>query len=671
MGYPTKYTRQYDYVSYQNSNPTRPLPADKVNIDLNTVAATTSEIVEFLKGFSRADGSIANSVVGYDQLSGGVQALLGLTNSAAVAAAIDGTTASAVAAAASATAATGSATGAATSATAAAGSATAAAGSATGASASATAAQAASVSVAGVAGAVGSLLNSASIPTTSNPVVVSRVSTTQWTMRTPLVGGVFGEYVEYDIRDIGPVMSTTRCLVLNGVLTNENGNVRVFTDGTATGGSVFEYAMNTGLMADAIGTWAFYGNGHGFVTYTGLSVTMDGGAELRDMATGTIVKGMSGVVSQTFDIRLPKDNTTVIGTINQAHIFTAAGCLVSHVHTPTVGTTGVQNAYDCMLPVSGCDRVKFGSNSVIPVVLGTGQSANQGQQSLVQTWNSARPDLVLEVNRTLPTPDGWTNVTTSDTFYIAQSTYFKIYFNYRSGTTGIATATSVHSQTYRVTKAPLTTGLIDTDVALTANSDLVVPSQKAIKTFANTKATKSGTNTFVGDQTITGNIVVSGNITTGDGSTFGGGGTAVGGLGRVFLDGSSGNNGGAALYIRRNGTNKFAFGNYSAILGGTSDDFVVYSLTAGGGTKSAIKVGSADGVVTIADGTATPAGGSVTARLLFGSTAGFGVYYGSGVPTVSAGQGSIYLRSDGSSTSTRMYVNTNGTTGWTAVTTAT
>ena len=47
-----------------------------------------------------------------------------------------------------------------------------------------------------------------------------------------------------------------------------------------------------------------------------------------------------------------------------------------------------------------------------------------------------------------------------------------------------------------------------------------------------------------------------------------------------------------------------------------------------------------------------------------------GIYFGSGAPTISAAQGSLYLRSDGSSTSTRAYVNTNGTTGWAAITTA-
>ena len=44
---------------------------------------------------------------------------------------------------------------------------------------------------------------------------------------------------------------------------------------------------------------------------------------------------------------------------------------------------------------------------------------------------------------------------------------------------------------------------------------------------------------------------------------------------------------------------------------------------------------------------------------------------GTGVPTLAAPQGSLYMRTDGSSISTRLYVNTTGSTVWTAVTTAT
>ncbi len=76
------------------------------------------------------------------------------------------------------------------------------------------------------------------------------------------------------------------------------------------------------------------------------------------------------------------------------------------------------------------------------------------------------------------------------------------------------------------------------------------------------------------------------------------------------------------------------------------------------------------GVQTVAATTATPAAGSTAARLLFGTTAGFGIYYGSGAPTVSAAQGSLYLRSDGTGIADRAYINTNGTTGWTTIATA-
>lgn len=67
--------------------------------------------------------------------------------------------------------------------------------------------------------------------------------------------------------------------------------------------------------------------------------------------------------------------------------------------------------------------------------------------------------------------------------------------------------------------------------------------------------------------------------------------------------------------------------------------------------------------------TAVPAGGTATTGLRFSSVANLGVFFGSGLPTLTAAQGSLYIRTDGSSTTTRMYINTNGTTGWTNVVT--
>jgi hypothetical protein len=91
------------------------------------------------------------------------------------------------------------------------------------------------------------------------------------------------------------------------------------------------------------------------------------------------------------------------------------------------------------------------------------------------------------------------------------------------------------------------------------------------------------------------------------------------------------------------------------------------TITATGGVTAATV--SATGNITADSATGLVAGGA-SAFIATNVAAGMGIYVGSGAPTVAAAQGSLYLRSDGSSTSTRAYVNTNGTTGWAAITTA-
>lgn len=52
------------------------------------------------------------------------------------------------------------------------------------------------------------------------------------------------------------------------------------------------------------------------------------------------------------------------------------------------------------------------------------------------------------------------------------------------------------------------------------------------------------------------------------------------------------------------------------------------------------------------------------------SGVGTGIRAGAGAPTESAPKGTIYVNLTGSSTATRMYVNTDGATTWTSFTTA-
>ncbi len=100
---------------------------------------------------------------------------------------------------------------------------------------------------------------------------------------------------------------------------------------------------------------------------------------------------------------------------------------------------------------------------------------------------------------------------------------------------------------------------------------------------------------------------------------------------------------------------------------GTVTTTATFGATTSVTTLNAASV-AATGTVTARSASALVAGGAA-AFIGTNTAAGMGVYFGSGAPTVAAAKGSLYLRSDGSSASTRMYVSDGGTT-WIAVTTA-
>lgn len=91
------------------------------------------------------------------------------------------------------------------------------------------------------------------------------------------------------------------------------------------------------------------------------------------------------------------------------------------------------------------------------------------------------------------------------------------------------------------------------------------------------------------------------------------------------------------------------------------------SVTGASTLSGAITAGSTistTGQLSLQTSTAPPAAGATTSGIKVSSTANFGIFWGSGAPTFTAAQGSLYLRTDGSSTSTRLYVNTTGSTTW-------
>lgn len=98
------------------------------------------------------------------------------------------------------------------------------------------------------------------------------------------------------------------------------------------------------------------------------------------------------------------------------------------------------------------------------------------------------------------------------------------------------------------------------------------------------------------------------------------------------------------------------------------DSVDVSGAVAATGAVTAASVATTGGVSAYT-GTAVPAGGTAGVGLKLSSTSNLGVFFGSGAPTLAAAKGSLYLRTDGTTTNDRAYINTNGSTTWTALTT--
>ncbi len=95
---------------------------------------------------------------------------------------------------------------------------------------------------------------------------------------------------------------------------------------------------------------------------------------------------------------------------------------------------------------------------------------------------------------------------------------------------------------------------------------------------------------------------------------------------------------------------------------------VVTTGTLASGAQTVTGAVSATGSVTGNSAGANTVGGNTTAGIVMGASS-YGIYFGSGTPTISATLGSIYINQVGSGTANRMYIN-NGSTAWVAVTTA-
>jgi len=132
---------------------------------------------------------------------------------------------------------------------------------------------------------------------------------------------------------------------------------------------------------------------------------------------------------------------------------------------------------------------------------------------------------------------------------------------------------------------------------------------------------------------------------------------------------------GSPVSWNMNWNNKYNSNGFAgAFTVATSGNFTAYSAPSGSAgatvTLTPVFTINNDGAIKVLNSLAIPAGGTLGKGVMVSSTANFGIFFGSGVPTLVAAKGSIYLRSDGTTTNDRMYVNTDGSFNWTAVTTA-
>src|SRR5262249_50857817 len=77
--------------------------------------------------------------------------------------------------------------------------------------------------------------------------------------------------------------------------------------------------------------------------------------------------------------------------------------------------------------------------------------------------------------------------------------------------------------------------------------------------------------------------------------------------------------------------------------------------------------GSFNGPVKAGASTALVSGGTTSISLTLSSVSNFGIFVGTGSPSITAGTSSLYFRNDGSTATSRIYVNKDGGTTWTAL----
>lgn len=68
MSQPPAYARQFDFLNFQNNNPTTPLPGNSLEDEFNALKSTLDSLLVNIDLVQRDDGEVENRVIGTDQL---------------------------------------------------------------------------------------------------------------------------------------------------------------------------------------------------------------------------------------------------------------------------------------------------------------------------------------------------------------------------------------------------------------------------------------------------------------------------------------------------------------------------------------------------------------------------------------------------------------------------
>ena len=390
------------------------------------------------------------------------------------------------------------------------------------------------------------------------------------------------------------------------------------------------YSANVITFATA-GTFEF-----GFVTTNaGTTITLfDLNRPLNYYTNAVSIAATTAASSATTGALTVAGGVGVSGNIVSGQNFIGNGALLTGI-TATAGPVITNGTSNISVVANANVRINVAGTSNVAVFASTGEYVT-GIVSATGNITGGNVNTVGVVSASGNVIGG--NINTAGVVSVTGNITGSYFIGNGSQLTGVTPATQIISGTTQLA-VEVPSGNIQGSVGGTAN----------IVVFSTLGANITGYVTTTGN--ITGSNIITAGQTTATGNITGGNILTVG------LISAAGNLTSANI----NATGNISLtGNVIAGNLTTGAQVVAVGNVTGGNIRT-------DGQVLALNATAIPVGGLAGKGYVFSSTANFGIFFGSGAPTLAAAKGSLYLRSDGSTTNDRMYVNTDGSTTWTAV----